>query len=109
MAANTAQVAYWRLSGGDLVIRVHLTPRARHDRIDGLADDGTSIRMRVRAIPEDGKANAALEDLVADWLDIAGGRVSVTGGATSRHKSVTIAGADADLVSRLQILITAES
>ena len=84
---------------------MHLTPRARHDRVDALSDDGASIRMRVRAVPEDGKANAALEDLIAGWLDVARSRVAVTGGTTSRHKSVSICGADAALVARLVSLL----
>ena len=61
--------------------------------------------MRVRAVPEDGKANAAVEALVSTWLDVARSRVAVIGGHTSRHKSIAVAGADAAVLARLQSLL----
>ncbi len=41
---------------------------------------------------EAGRANTALETLIADWLGVGRRSVEVTGGHTSRHKTVTIAG-----------------
>jgi hypothetical protein len=47
----------------------------------------------VRAAPEKGEANAALERLLAKALGVAKGQVSVTRGATARMKTVQIEGA----------------
>ncbi len=76
-------------------LRVRLTPRAASDRIDGpvtMADGMVHLAARVRAVPEKGKANKALEALIAQWLGVAPGKVQVTGGETARLKAVTISG-----------------
>ena len=76
-------------------IRIRLTPRSSLDAVEGIraASDGTEhIAARVRAVPEKGAANAALEKLVAGWLGVPGRQVSLTGGATSRIKTVTVTG-----------------
>jgi uncharacterized protein len=90
-------------------LRVRLTPKAGHDRIDGveLRGDGAALKARVRAAPEDGKANAALEQVVAEWLGVARGSVAVTAGGKSRMKSVTVAGHASELVAALAVLLKA--
>jgi len=77
-------------------IRVHLTPRAARDEVTGWRNE--VLRVRVAAPPVDGKANAALERLLAKALDIAPGRVRVSAGARGREKTVAIEGLDRDEV-----------
>ena len=79
---------------GGVSLRVRLTPKASTDRIETVEQtpDGTALKARVRAVPEDGKANDALIALVADWLDLAKSRVTLASGATSRLKTLVIAG-----------------
>jgi uncharacterized protein YggU (UPF0235/DUF167 family) len=79
-------------------LRVRLTPKADCDRIDGVEDDADGVRrlkVRVRAIPDKGAANAALEALLARELRAARSSVRVARGGTSRTKLVEIEGADA--------------
>lgn len=80
------------------VLRVRLTPKAAMDRIDGpLADaDGAPVLgARVRAAPEKGRANTALEKLLAGALGAPRTAVRVERGATSRLKTVRVqAGAE---------------
>lgn len=74
---------------------MRLTPSGGADRIDGRALDANAkvyLKARVRAAPEDGKANAALEALLAKALGVAKGKVSVTRGTTARMKTVEIEG-----------------
>lgn len=74
---------------------MRLTPRSSADRVEGsvkAADGAYHLAARVRAVPEKGKANDALERLVADWLGEPASKVQVTGGATSRLKTVTVSG-----------------
>ena len=74
---------------------MRLTPSGGADRIDGRALDANGkayLKARVRAAPEDGKANAALEALLAKALGVAKGKVSVTRGTTARMKAVDIEG-----------------
>lgn len=54
--------------------------------------EGPAIQVRVRAVPEDGAANAAVVAVVAKWLGLAKRSVTVSTGAKSRIKGVSIAG-----------------
>jgi uncharacterized protein YggU (UPF0235/DUF167 family) len=68
-------------SEGRLAVRV--TPGAR---TEGLEIAGGRVFAKVRAKPEDGKATAAVRDLIAATLQIAPSRVELLRGATSREK-----------------------
>jgi uncharacterized protein len=75
---------------------VRLTPSGGADRIDGRAVDADGngyLKARVRAAPEDNKANRALEALIAKALGVAKSKVSVTRGHASRVKTLEIEGA----------------
>ena len=85
----------WRVSGDGFVVAVLLTPKAAFNRIEGiteLADGRNVLQARVRAAPEKGKANAALEALLAKVLGVPKSAVRVIAGRTSRLKSVQVAG-----------------
>lgn len=92
-------------AGADhVLVRVRLTPNARDARIDGvqvLADGRPVLAARVRAVPEDGAANAALEKLLAEVADVAKSRVSIISGATQRIKLVRIEGEPQAIKARL--------
>ena len=87
-------------------IAVRLTPKANCDAIDGFEEspDGEVIRARVRAIPEKGKANAALIKLISKWLNIKKSDIELTSGSKSRHKILIISGNINDLNERLSDL-----
>ncbi len=50
------------------------------------------LKVRVRARPIDGKANAALIALMAKALDVPGSRIILTSGETARLKTLEISG-----------------
>lgn len=83
---------------GRLTLHVRVTPRSRRDSVAGLADtiDGPAISVHVRAVPEDGAANAAVIKAVATWLDVAPSSVTLSAGGKSRYKSLDIGTADAE-------------
>ncbi len=61
----------WRPTAEGIVVACRLTPRGGRDAIEGVArlSDGTSVLFaRVRAAPEDGRANEALRALFAAKL-----------------------------------------
>ena len=96
--------APWTVHEGRLLVTVRLTPNARDDRMEGvkvLADGKAVLTARVRAIPEDGAANAALEKLLAKAVGVAKSAVAITSGTTQRVKIVTITGDPAVLAGRL--------
>ncbi len=101
---NAASGPPWRIVASGLELRVRLTPKSAHDRVEGLGQtgEGVALKARVRAVPEDGKANAALAILVAEWLGVPRRSVEVTAGTKSRIKTVTIAGDGAGLMRKAQ-------
>ena len=93
-----------------MTLRVRLTPRGGRDALEGvdaLADGRCVVRARVRAAPEKGLANAALEELVAKALELPKSAVSVVAGGTSRVKSMKIKGDPARLLSVLERMLCA--
>lgn len=74
---------------------VHLTPKASHTKIEGWGVDEKGqkvLRVKVTAVPEDGKANEALIKLLSKTLHIPQSRISLTRGATARIKQLEIEG-----------------
>lgn len=77
------------LVGGEGRLAVRVTPGAR---VEALEIVEGRLLAKVRAKPEDGKANAAVIELVATGLGIAASRISLLRGATSREKLLQIPG-----------------
>ncbi len=94
----------WRSGSGCVIVRVRLTPKSSIEGVGGVEPtaEGVAFCARVRAVPAEGAANAALERLVARWLDVPKSTVRVTQGAKSRVKSLTISGETGCLEARLR-------
>jgi uncharacterized protein YggU (UPF0235/DUF167 family) len=91
----TAAGRPWQTEAAGLSVRVRLTPRGGRDALEGvetLADGRTVLKARVRAAPEKGQANTALEALMAKALGVPKSNVSVVAGATGRIKTVRVEG-----------------
>ncbi len=71
-------------------LRVHVTPGAREEGIAGW--HGDSLRVKVRARPEKGRANQAVLGLLARRLGVAPANLSIVHGAASRDKLVEVEG-----------------
>ena len=82
------------------LIAVKVVPRAARDEIAGW--QGDELKVRVKAPPQDGRANRALEALLAAALGLKRTAVSVASGHASAHKRVMIVGLNReDIVRRL--------
>ena len=68
-------------SGAQIALRV--TPRAGRESLE--LSEG-ALRARVTAPPEDGKANKAVQKLLARALGVAPSRLTLIRGATARDK-----------------------
>jgi uncharacterized protein len=99
----------WRVLADGLALTVRVTPKSSRDAIEGLEARGPvmALRVRVRAVPEDGKANVAVASLIAGWLDVPKRSVAVTGGLTARTKTVTLTGAAANIERALMTNLAA--
>ena len=80
-------------------VAVRLTPKAARDRIDGVVADAEGdgvLKAAVTAVPEDGKANAALIKLLAKAWKLPKTSITVVQGATDRRKLLHLASDDPD-------------
>jgi uncharacterized protein (TIGR00251 family) len=92
----------YRREAGGLLLSVRLTPRAGRDAVDGVGalSDGRAVaQVRVRALPAEGEANAALTTLLAKRLRVPKSAVTIAAGHSARVKQVRIAG-DPDVLAR---------
>jgi len=69
---------------------VHVVPRARRTEVAGR--HGDAIKIKLKAPPVDGAANAELVRFLAERLDVAPSDVTITAGHTGRRKTLEIAG-----------------
>lgn len=91
-------------------VSVRVIPKSSADRIDGLyeaADGKVSLKLRVRAQPEKGKANTAVIKVLANALGVAKSDVTLTSGAKDRNKVLHVSGAPDLLSERIDALIGA--
>ncbi len=77
---------------GGIELRVKAVPGARREAIAGLLGD--RLKVRVTAPPEGGRANRALEALIARTLGVKPRDVEVVAGQASAEKTVRVRGCD---------------
>jgi uncharacterized protein len=102
---------YFREERDGITLFVRLTPKSGKDAIEGVEATGggrSHLKARVRAVPEDGKANAALVKLLAKRLGLAARDIMIAAGATSRLKQVRISGDPEELALKLSALAPPE-
>lgn len=97
----------WRHGAACVIAHFRLTPKSSKDAVEGVTStsDGPAFQARVRAVPEHGAANEALEVLVARWLDLPKRSVSLASGGKSRLKALRIDGEPEALDRLLQMKI----
>ena len=88
--------AQLRMTLKQSTLDVRVQPKAKQNSIDVLKD-GT-VRIRVTAAPERGKANYAVIQVLAKRLGVARSTITVRRGTTSRLKTLHIEGLDAEEV-----------
>jgi uncharacterized protein YggU (UPF0235/DUF167 family) len=90
-------------------IAVKVVPRAATEAVVGWLDDG-SLKVRVTAPPEGGRANAAVEALLAAALGLKKSAVRIVGGHGATHKRVEVDGLPrAEIERRLGVLFKADA
>jgi uncharacterized protein (TIGR00251 family) len=67
-----------------VLLHVRVQPKARANAVKGW--HGAALRVSVTAAPEDGKANRAVIDLLAETFDVAPSSINLVRGAASRDK-----------------------
>ena len=72
-----------------LTLTIKAIPKSSRDEIVGVLEDGT-LKVKITAAPEKGKANAAICELLANAFGVPKRNVSVTRGETSHLKQVVV-------------------
>jgi|SRR6185312_9530500 len=99
-----------QIRGNGVSVRVRLTPKGGRDAVEGWDADSTGVshlKVRVRAAPESGKANAALVDLIAKMLNVSRSSIAIVSGEKARLKTVAITGDTSALAAILNSIGTA--
>jgi uncharacterized protein YggU (UPF0235/DUF167 family) len=73
-------------------IIVQIRPGSRQARLEKVNEG--QFRVWVRAIPEKGKANEEMREVLADHFHVAKSSIRILIGKTAREKLVEIAGSD---------------
>jgi hypothetical protein len=71
-------------------LKIRVQPRASSNLVEGYRGD--TVRLRVTAPPEGGKANEAAVSALAQALGVAKGRIKIVRGHSSRDKLVLVEG-----------------
>jgi uncharacterized protein YggU (UPF0235/DUF167 family) len=79
-----------------LRLRVRLAPGARSEQAGGIfrdADGRAWLKASVRAVPENGKANRALVELLSRLTGISRTRFTIVSGESARLKTIHVSSA----------------
>lgn len=90
----------YRLDAGRMILHVRLTPKGGRDCLESVEtgpDGKTYLKARVSAVPEDGKANAALVALISKACKVPKSAVRIISGDTARMKQLEVTGDDNQL------------
>src|SRR5690349_11123451 len=79
---------------GGICIEILVSAGSSASKVRG--GHGNALKVAVRAAPEKGKANAEVEEVLADFFRVGKRNVSVIAGHTSRNKQVQIIGIDVE-------------
>ena len=98
---------FYRRHGRGIDLFVRLTPKSARDALEGIettADGRSHLKARVRAVPEDGKANKALVRLLAKELGLPASTIAIATGDTARLKTLRLDGDPEHLETKLRAL-----
>lgn len=79
---------WYQWDGEDLLLAIHIQPRASTDSLDGA--HGERLKIRLTAPPVDGKANSQLIRFLAGHFGVPRRQVRLLSGESSRAKRVRI-------------------
>jgi uncharacterized protein len=100
----------WSLTDRGVALVVRLTPKGGRDSVDGidvLADGRAVFKARVRGVPRDGEANAALIRMIAKAVGVPPRDIVLAAGDIARVKRLVIPGDGPTLIAALEKIAVA--
>ncbi|MBQ3785595.1 MAG: DUF167 domain-containing protein [Alphaproteobacteria bacterium] len=69
------------------IFNIRVTPHAKQNKV--VENDGI-LRVYTTVAPENGRANNAVVELLAEYFDVPKSRITILKGLTGRNKVVTV-------------------
>ncbi len=97
----------WRAVEGGCALHISLTPKSSRDEIGEIIEgpSGLVLKVKVRAIPDKGKANQALIILLAKSLRLPKTSLDIVSGSRSKLKTIKISGGFKEILKMLEIAV----
>ncbi len=94
----------WRVVKDCVLLHISLVPKSSVDLVEGIIEGPTGcvLRVKVRALPDKGKANQAVLHLLSKWLKIPKSSFELTSGARSKLKTIKISGDLQEILKKLE-------
>ena len=92
----------WSLNAHGVMLTVRLTPRSAREAIGAVETLPDGRAARVRAVPSEGWANAALIQLLARKLGVPTRDIVLAAGSSGRVKRLAISGDGPALIAALE-------
>ncbi len=89
-----------------VLLDIRLTPNAAHNRIEDIFIDGEGrprLKVKVTAVPENGKANGALVKLMSKSTKRGKGDFEIISGKLDRNKTVLVKGDPSETEAELKL------
>ena len=67
--------------------KIRVTPRAKQNKV---VQDGDVLRVYTTTVPEKGRANGAVIELLSEYFNVPKSRIKILSGLTFREKTITI-------------------
>ncbi|MCK5876228.1 MAG: YggU family protein, partial [Candidatus Marithrix sp.] len=81
-------MTFYRWQSEDLILSVYVQPRSSQTYIVGIYNN--KLKVKIKAAPVDGKANADIHKLFAKSFGVAKSKITILSGQTSRNKNILI-------------------
>jgi hypothetical protein len=86
-----------------VILAVRAQPGAKRNAV--LGEQAGALKVAVSAPPEDGRANAAIVEVLRDWLGVKRSQIELASGHTNRNKTFLIRGVTPE---ELQAMVAAK-
>ncbi|MDR1335093.1 MAG: DUF167 domain-containing protein [Holosporaceae bacterium] len=96
---ETSEDVCYEESKNGVYLKVKVVPKSSRNEVVGIV--GGRIKITVRAVPQEGKANAMLEQIVADFFDVKKSDCTVTAGKKASRKTIFVMAGVVTIVNKL--------
>lgn len=102
-----AELYPFKQQADGIYLYIKVTPKASQNKIGKVitGEDGNQLKIYVTSVPEDGKANIAIIELLSANLGVAKSLIAIIKGHTQRNKVCLIKNTDKTTILALQSII----